>query len=340
MAIIVVEIHVPAAGDGAWIEDVEDLLADLEDNGDVEVYDDAERVGDAHVFYLTGKRSQDLLAIAARVAGRPDVPQGAFAIVTDDKSAHGTGRRVPLTGPEPLTGAEPLTGPEPFTDQVPLRDRVPGAGDGGRILIGLLMTAALLLGITAVVDRVAAHFAEKAITLRLSSALATKTQPSVTITGWPFLTQLVAHRLDEVDVAAVDFRAKGVAFARVDLALHDAWRTNTTITATRIAATVELAVAELQRLAGNRLAITTARDGLHVAGTVAGQKVSGTAAISVVAGKLHLVPRISSPASASLPAIDVQIPPLPWGVVVTGVAVTETGLKLLGTAHDVDLMKP
>jgi hypothetical protein len=96
VAIIVVEIHVPAAADGAWIEDVEDVLADLEDNGEVEVYDDAERVGQAHVFYLTGKRAQDLLAIASRVAGRPGVPRGAFAVVTDDKAAHGTGRRVPL----------------------------------------------------------------------------------------------------------------------------------------------------------------------------------------------------------------------------------------------------
>ena len=102
MAIIVVEIHVPAAAEGAWIEDVEDVLADLEDNGDVEVYDDAERVGDAHVFYLTGNRSQDLLAIASRVASRPGVPKGAFAIVTDDKAAHGTGRRVPL--PLPIAG--------------------------------------------------------------------------------------------------------------------------------------------------------------------------------------------------------------------------------------------
>ena len=96
MAIIVVEIHVPTTPELAWVEDIEDFLADLEDNGDVEVYDDAEQVGDAHVFYLTGSRSQDLLAIAGRVAARPGVPTGAFAVVTDDNSAHGTGRRVAL----------------------------------------------------------------------------------------------------------------------------------------------------------------------------------------------------------------------------------------------------
>ncbi|MDQ1724530.1 MAG: hypothetical protein QOG52_1558 [Frankiaceae bacterium] len=202
------------------------------------------------------------------------------------------------------------------------------------------MTAALLLGVSAVVDRVAAHFAEKAIAVRLKSAVATKTEPSVTITGWPFLTQLVAHRLDEVDVTTEDFAAHGVTFARVDLELYDAWRTSTTITSARVVATVDLALAELQRLAGSQVTLSTARDGLHVAGTAGGQKISGTATITVVAGKLHLVPHISSPAKASLPAIDVAIPTLPWGVAVTGVAVTATGLKLQGTAHDVDLMKP
>ena len=96
VAIIVVEIHVPTTPDLAWVEDIEDFLADLEDNGEVEVYDDAEKVEGAHVFYLTGNRSQDLLVVAARVAARPGVPSGAFAVVTDDKAAHGTGRRVAL----------------------------------------------------------------------------------------------------------------------------------------------------------------------------------------------------------------------------------------------------
>jgi len=96
MATIVVEIHVPVTGDDAWVEDVEDHLADLEDAGDVEVYDDSERIGGVHVFYLTGRRAEPLLAVASRVAERSGVPAGAFAVVTDDKAAHGTGKRVAL----------------------------------------------------------------------------------------------------------------------------------------------------------------------------------------------------------------------------------------------------
>ncbi|MDQ1702235.1 MAG: hypothetical protein QOF57_1487 [Frankiaceae bacterium] len=96
MATIVVEIHVPVSGDAGWVDDVEDFLADLEDAGDVEVYDDTERIGDVQVFYLTGRKADPLLATASRVAARTGVPAGAFAIVTDDQAAHGTGRRVSL----------------------------------------------------------------------------------------------------------------------------------------------------------------------------------------------------------------------------------------------------
>ncbi len=96
MATIVVEVHVPVPGDEQWVEDVEDFLADLEDAGEIEVYDDSERVGDVQVFYLTGRSAEPLLAAARRVATRTGVPQGAFAIVADDKAAHGIGKRVAL----------------------------------------------------------------------------------------------------------------------------------------------------------------------------------------------------------------------------------------------------
>ena len=200
------------------------------------------------------------------------------------------------------------------------------------------MTAALLLGITAVIDRVAAHFAETAIAARLQTV--TKTTPAVTITGWPFLTQLVAHRLDEVDASTTNFLTHGVTLSKVDLQLYGAWRNNLDVTADRVEATVSLSLAELQHLAGNRVTFSVAKDGLHVAGTALGQKIAGTAGITIVAGKLHVVPHITSPAGATLPAIDVPVPPLPWGVTVTAVDVAATGLTLRGTAHNVDLMKP
>ncbi len=105
----IVEIHVPLVatpgltGDEyafPWIEDVEDFLADLDEQGDVQAYDDGEQYGDVYVFFLAGTRVEDLLAVASRVASLDRVPAGAFAMVTDDEADEfGTGQRVDLPSP-------------------------------------------------------------------------------------------------------------------------------------------------------------------------------------------------------------------------------------------------
>jgi hypothetical protein len=106
---MVVEIHVPLLPTPGlpggsypfpWIEEVEDFLADLEDKGGVEVFDDGEEDGDVYVFFVTGTGEQDLLAVASRVAVLPRVPAGAFAVVSNDEAEEfGLGRRVALPLP-------------------------------------------------------------------------------------------------------------------------------------------------------------------------------------------------------------------------------------------------
>ncbi|MEV2240424.1 hypothetical protein [Micromonospora sp. NPDC049891] len=111
-----VEIHiplVPATGgepsDYAypWIDQVEDLLSDLEDDGTVEVYDDGEENGDVYVFFIAGATEASLLAAASRVAALDGVPAGVFAVVADDAAPDGAGRRVDL----PVTGDAGQTRP-------------------------------------------------------------------------------------------------------------------------------------------------------------------------------------------------------------------------------------
>ncbi|MFF4034260.1 hypothetical protein ACFYZ2_31680 [Streptomyces sviceus] len=106
---MVVEIHVPLLPtpdlpDGSylfpWIEDVEDFLAGLEDQGDVEVFDEGEEDGDVYVFFVTGAGERDLLAVASRVATLPGVPEGAVAVISNDEAEEfGLGRRVALPLP-------------------------------------------------------------------------------------------------------------------------------------------------------------------------------------------------------------------------------------------------
>lgn len=103
----IVEIHVPltASPDVApgeypfpWIDDIEETLAVGEDDGRYEVYDDGEEYGEEYVFFITGADETVLLEVATGVTTLPGVPEGAFAVVTDeDQQDLGTGRRVELS---------------------------------------------------------------------------------------------------------------------------------------------------------------------------------------------------------------------------------------------------
>jgi hypothetical protein len=86
----------PGAYAFPWIDQVEDFLIDLEDEGAAEVYDDGEELGDVYVFFIAGATEASLLAAASRVATLDGVPAGMFAMVTDDGAPDGTRRRVDL----------------------------------------------------------------------------------------------------------------------------------------------------------------------------------------------------------------------------------------------------
>jgi hypothetical protein len=106
---MVVEIHVsllpmPGLSDGSypfpWIQEVEDFLSDLEDQGDLEVFDEGAENGDVYIFFLTGASEEDLLAVASRVATLPGIPAGTIAVVSDDEAEEfGLGRQVALPLP-------------------------------------------------------------------------------------------------------------------------------------------------------------------------------------------------------------------------------------------------
>nr|QIY93111.1 hypothetical protein HEP87_01395 [Streptomyces sp. S1D4-11] len=109
MPTMVVEIHVPLLRmpdlpDGSypfpWIEEIENFLSDLEDQGDAEVFDEGEEDGDVYVFFVTGAGEGDLLAVASRVATLSGVPAGTVAVVSNDEAEEfGQGRRVALPLP-------------------------------------------------------------------------------------------------------------------------------------------------------------------------------------------------------------------------------------------------
>ena len=103
---LLVEIHVPLTPTPdlppgtyplPWIEQVEDFLVELEEDGAAGSYDEGTSFGDYFVFFLAGADEASLLAAGSRVAALNGVPAGAFALVTDTEAPDmGTGRRVDL----------------------------------------------------------------------------------------------------------------------------------------------------------------------------------------------------------------------------------------------------
>ncbi|MER7922371.1 hypothetical protein ABTY96_04440 [Streptomyces sp. NPDC096057] len=110
MPTVVVEIHVPmlptpdlpkCAYPYPWIEEVEDFLFILEDQGDAEVLDDGADDGVAYVFFITEVGEQELLAEASRVASLPGIPPGTVAVISsNDAEKFGLGWRVARHLPE------------------------------------------------------------------------------------------------------------------------------------------------------------------------------------------------------------------------------------------------
>ena len=106
MTTTILEIHVPlrrAPGipdseyGYPWIDDIEEFLSGLEEQGEVEVFDDGEEFGDVYIFFITGGTEDALLHVASRAAALDRVPAGVFAMITDDAAPEfGLGRRADL----------------------------------------------------------------------------------------------------------------------------------------------------------------------------------------------------------------------------------------------------
>lgn len=77
---------------------MEEYLGEREEDGTFEIHDDGEELDGEYLYFITGASEESLLAVAADVAALTGLPQGVFAIVTDDGAEEiGVGRRVPLT---------------------------------------------------------------------------------------------------------------------------------------------------------------------------------------------------------------------------------------------------
>ncbi|MEV5986050.1 DUF2993 domain-containing protein [Streptomyces sp. NPDC052051] len=76
-----------------------------------------------------------------------------------------------------------------------------------RALRILLITAVILGGLLVIGDRVAVHFAEGVVADQIKTQENLSTTPDVSINGFPYLTQLAAGELDDVEIGIKSYEA-------------------------------------------------------------------------------------------------------------------------------------
>jgi hypothetical protein len=213
----------------------------------------------------------------------------------------------------------------------------------------LLVLVILLLAAAGIGDQVARSYAQNRIAQQIQSSANLSARPSVSIEGWPFLTQIAAH-----DVKAVDISANGVtadsgklpfSFTAKAIGVHlNASFNSATIDRINGRATLPFSsVASLLGLPGGTVAIS--------ADPAAGpDAVKASSGLGSVTGTVELATpnqidvRLNSATGlASLlgglsgNAIKIQIPRLPVGLVVRSVSVNSQGIVALASASNTTL---
>jgi hypothetical protein len=224
--------------------------------------------------------------------------------------------------------------------------RLPRRRRRGRGWIALVVILIVLAVLFVVGDQIAKSYAQNMIATKLQSSSGLTTKPSVTIEGFPFLTQLAAH-----DIRTVDISARNVEEDKVDITSIKATATGVHLnssfsggTISRISGTALISFASLVNAAGAPAGVTVTADpsgGPNAANVNLGP-LTATAQITQT-GSSQITVRVESldgiPASRLGPLSDykINVPTLPAGLQVQGVSVTGQGIVIKAAAQNTSL---
>jgi hypothetical protein len=239
-----------------------------------------------------------------------------------------------------------------------------------KLLIALVVLAVLFVA----VDRIALVIAEDEISSRIATAYSMPVAPGVSITGFPFLTQVVSGNYQQIGVTADQIQADGVTLHDLNVHLTGVHASisqllgsgSSMITADRAAGTALVDYKTMQQrlpqqaqvsLGGQDLTVSGIQlspDGnnLKLSGTASYQgfsaPVSATAALHVSPSGITVTPEnaavagglISIPGSAiSRLHFTVPLTGLPLHLHVTSVEVTPEGLRVGAAARNVQFAR-
>ncbi|MEV4618291.1 DUF2993 domain-containing protein [Asanoa sp. NPDC049573] len=242
---------------------------------------------------------------------------------------------------------------------------------GRRVLITLLVLLIVIAGILVVGDRVAANFAEKKIAEQVSQEItaqnAQAAPPEVSVGGFPFLTQVLAGHYEKITIVMRDVKGDvngdSVSLPKLDVVAHDVAASIDTLRSGQgdvVAKTVDgtgtISYDSVTALIDQPGLKLSEREGKLVASApieVLGQRftVNGSAELSIKGKQIQI--RFADASAEGLPAvplaqqvvgnfikqisINVDVPALPFQMVLKEVHPTPEGLAVTATANDVPI---
>jgi len=211
--------------------------------------------------------------------------------------------------------------------------------------IALVITLAVLAVLFFVADQVTRAYAQNMIAAKLQSSSGLATKPQVSIEGFPFLTQLAAR-----DIGTIDISASNVPAGKLDIASVKAKATGVHLTSGFNGATIDhisgtglITFADLLNAAGTHGVTITADPQagpnsakLSFGPLAATAKVlqTGPSQITVTIEKL---PSFAASLIGALPGYTINVPKLPAGLQLQGVAVTDQGVIVKVAAQHTSL---
>lgn len=209
-----------------------------------------------------------------------------------------------------------------------------------RLVIVVVVLAAVLV----VLDRIAVVEADHVVAARIQTQEHLPSRPSVSIGGFPFLTQAVGGKYDDVTLTVHHFHRSLVAVDTISVELRGVHVPLSAVFSQHLSsvpvdsatARVLLSYEDLNAyLRGKGVTIASAGgDRVRISGsvTVAGQTVSasGTATIEVQSDSLLL--RAANAVSVSVPLAG-----LPFGISLRSATATNRGIQVTATAQELVL---
>jgi hypothetical protein len=203
----------------------------------------------------------------------------------------------------------------------------------------LVIVLIVIIGLLVVADRVAKVAAQGIVAGRIESEQGLSERPHVAIHGFPFLTQALGGRYDNVSLTMHDLRDRAVPVKRLSVDLHGVHvplgavisRHLSRVPVDRATATVLLSFADLNAyLGGKHLTVSNGSDGeIKVTGsaTVAGQTVSASASGRIDVSGSDLTVAVGRGLDFSIP-----LGGLPFRIALVGAKATKAGILVQATA--------